>query len=124
MPAKSLHLRNAVLSAVFHGVPLAPAGPWLALHTADPGLTGAAEVTGGSYARQLASFGPVANGAVVNAEDVDFAGMPAGTLTHVGVWDALAEGNLLYTAEMAVSKRTNEGDTFRLLAGDLDITES
>ena len=124
MPAKSLYLRNAVLSAVFQGIPLAPSGPWLGLHTADPGLTGAAEVTRGAYARQPAAFGPVANGAVANAEDVDFAGMPAVTLTHIGVWDSVAGGNLLYAAEIAVPKATNAGDTFRVLLGDVDITEN
>ena len=56
------------------------------LHTADPGTTGANELTGGSpaYARQ--PIGWTDSGDGVYAGDVDPFDVPASTVTHVGLW--------------------------------------
>lgn len=62
------------------------------LHTANPGTTGANEVTGGSpaYARKSLSFA-AASGGTATASEVTF-DVPAGTYTHFGVWDAATAG--------------------------------
>lgn len=69
-------------------------------HTADPGATGASEVTGGTpaYARKAITWVP---GTVdgIYAAQVTF-DIPAATdVTHVGLWDA--SGNFLDAAEAA-----------------------
>ena len=68
----------------------------VSLHTADPGTTGADEVTGGApaYARKAASWTAGGVDGVVTAT-VTF-DVPSGvTVTHVGLWDALTAGNFL-----------------------------
>jgi hypothetical protein len=45
-----------------------------------------------------------------------------GTVSHVGVFDALTSGNLLGWAALTASKTVSSGDVFRFDAGDLDIT--
>lgn len=59
----------------------------LSLHTADPGTTGAAEVTGGTpaYARVPATW----TSGVSNQVTFD---VPAGTYTHFGTWSAITGG--------------------------------
>lgn len=57
----------------------------ISAHTADPGTTGTNEVTGGSYARQVTTWGTVATGSVTGSQIS--ASIPAGTtITHWGVW--------------------------------------
>ena len=58
----------------------------VSMHTADPGSTGANEVTGGAYARQTPSWGSSSDGTVATDADMTFE-IPAGnTVTHVGMW--------------------------------------
>lgn len=99
-----------------------PTTIYVSLHTADPAGTGANEVTGGSYARQTASFTAAAGKATSNSADIDFADMPAVTVTHISLWDAEADGNVWWEGELTASKTTNSGDTLRISAGDLDVT--
>lgn len=114
-----IELLDAVFNADAFGL---AANPYVSLHTADPGETGASEVAGGSYARQQAAFSAAAAGATENTGIIDFTGMPAVTLTHAGIWDALAAGNFLWGGALLASKVVNAGDTFRVPAGDLDVT--
>ena len=96
---------------------------YVSLHTADPGEAGANEVAGGSYARQASGgFAAAAGGTTDNDAIIDFTLMPAETMTHVGIWDAVTAGNFLIGGALAANKTTNAGDTFRIAAGDLDVT--
>lgn len=91
---------------------------YIALHTADPGETGATgEVTGGSYARvSLANSGSGFNassgGAATNIPVVQFPDPTAnwGTVTHYSKWDAASAGNCLEYAALTASKVVNSGD--------------
>jgi hypothetical protein len=125
--SKSDFLENELLDHVFNADYTAPAAVHVSLHTADPGETGADEVTGGSYARQSVTRGTGWNdatgGLVDNAAAIQFTDMPAVTVTHAGIWDAATDGNFLYGGALAASKVVNAGDTFEFPAGDLDITE-
>jgi len=103
----------------------AVAVPYVSLHTADPGETGANEVTGGAYARQSGAFGAAAAGAVANTATIDFTTMPAVTVTHVGIWDdstATATTNFVWGGALTASKSVGAGSTFRIAIGDLDVT--
>ena len=121
--ALSNFLENKVLDHVLRNTAYtSPATVYLALHTADPTEAGTGtEVSGGSYARQAVAFDAAASGATQNTSAVSFTNMPAATVTHVGVWDASTNGNLLFYGALAASKTTNAGDTFTVAAADLDI---
>lgn len=65
----------------------------ISLHTAAPGAAGANEVTGGSYARGTPTWGAVqtsaaGGGTCYLGSALDFPGLPAGTVTHFGIWTA------------------------------------
>ena len=126
--AKSNYIENKVLDAILRhtttGGGFPTANPYVSLHTADPGETGASEVSGGSYARQQAAFDAAVSGASTNSSNIDFAAMPVATVTHIGIWDALSGGNFLYHGALASSKTTTSGQTARIAAGELDITEA
>lgn len=117
-------LENELLDAVFNGSSYTPSSLYCSLHTADPGETGASEVTGGSYARQNvgASFATAASGSVSSSASISFTDMPAATVTHVGIWDAASAGNFLWGATLSASKSTNAGDTFTIASGDLTFS--
>lgn len=70
---------------------------YYSLHTADPGLTGANEATGGSpaYARELASGFPAASGGSSTNGSVTF-DLPAGTYTHWGRWSTASGSTGFY----------------------------
>ena len=118
----SNYLELKILDKVLRNVDFTVTTPYVSLHTADPGETGASEATGGSYARQSAAFDAASAGATANSAIIDFTLMPAATITHVGIWDASTSGNFLWGGALAASKTTNSGDTFRIAAGDLDVS--
>ena len=119
----SNYAENKILDAIFNATSFGLAGdPYVSLHTADPGETGANEVTGGSYARVQAGFDAAASGATSNTGAIAFTGMPACTVTHVAIWDAGAAGNCLWSGALDASKVVNAGDTSNIAAGALDVT--
>ncbi len=118
----SNYAENKLLDAVFNNTSFAVTQAYVSLHTADPGETGASEVTGGSYARQSGSFGVASGGALSNDANIVFASMPACTVTHVGVWDAATVGNFLWGGALTASKTLGAGDTLQINTGDLDVT--
>lgn len=86
---------------------------YASLHTADPGGTGASEVTGGSpaYARIAVTWDP-ASGGVVDADTstpVVF-DVPAGvTVTHGGLWSAATGGTWYGGDPVTVVNFTGQG---------------
>lgn len=125
MSAFSNYLENKVMGHVFGGVAYsAPATLYLALYTSNPdeGNTGT-EVSGGSYARQTIAF-TITNNLASNTSAIEFpvATGTWGTITHIGVMDALTTGNLLAYAQLTASKAVSAGDALRFPAGDIDIT--
>lgn len=103
-----------------------PTAWYLALFTTNPAEDGSGtEVsgTGTAYARQSVSFTVTGNTAS-NSAAVEFPTATAtyGTVTHVGVYDALSGGNLIAYAALTTSKAIDTGDVLRIPAGDLDIT--
>lgn len=118
-------LETEILDHVFGGnAYTAPATLYLALYTAAPSDTGGGtEVSGASYARQSAAM-TVSGDTATTSASVEFpaAGGSWGTVTHVGVFDALSGGNLLAYGALTASKAIDTGDIFRIPAGSLDIT--
>ena len=120
-------LETEILDHVFAGAAYtAPSTHYLALYTAAPGETGGGtEVTtsGTAYVRKAVAFTTTGN-TTSNSAAVEYPTATAsfGTVTHVGVFDALTSGNLMAYATLSSSKAIDAGDVFRVPTGDLDIT--
>jgi len=100
-----------------------PTTVYVGLYTVVPtDAGGGTQVTGGSYARQTATFSAAASGTTSNTGNIDFAGMPAATTVAIGIFDALTAGNLLLWGTLTTNKTTDAGDTLRIATGDLDIS--
>ncbi len=121
----SNYLENKLLLHTFGATAYtAPTTLYLAIHTTNPveDNTGT-EVSGSAYARQTVAFTVTTNTAS-NTAAVEFPTATGswGTLTHVGVYDALTSGNLLAYAALTTNKIIDTNDVFRVPVGDLDIT--
>lgn len=63
--------------------------PYVSLHTATPGTTGASEnANTGSYARQACSWNAASGGAMTNSTALTFATAGTVAVTHVGTWSS------------------------------------
>ena len=126
MAEMSNYLENALINATLRATTFtSPAAVYVSLHTADPTDAGSGtEVSGGSYARKSATFASPANGASATSADVTFdqATGSWGTITHIGIWDALTTGNLLYHTPLTTSKTIVTGDIFKIASGSLTVT--
>ncbi len=90
LPAASA---NAAVNAIL----VAATVYYLSLHTADPGTTGASEVTGGSYARQPISVGAGVSGTATSSDAQSFTNMPAvAGGVWIGIWSAATGGTFLW----------------------------
>ena len=101
-----------------------PSTVYLALFTAAPSdAGGGTEVSGGSYARQAVTLSAASGGASSNSADITFPQATAdwGTVTHCALMDAASGGNMLMWTALDASKTVNNGDTFKISAGDLDV---
>ena len=100
---------------------------WVGLHTRDPGRTGANEVVGNGYARQLGMFRQGVEGISALGNLIDFMEMPSATVTHIGLWDAVMDGTFIWSGalerdEDGNPRRTNFGDFFRVPEGNVVVS--
>lgn len=99
-----------------------PATVYGALYTtATTDAGGGTEVTGGSYARQPVSLGAAVAGIATNSASVNFSNMPAVTVTHFGLRDALTAGNLLMHNALTAPVTLTAGQTFTFQVGELQV---
>jgi hypothetical protein len=126
MAACSDYLEEKILDYVLRDTAdWAPSAVYLSLHTADPTDDDGEECSGGSYARQAIAFNAAGSNAAGVTENTDvetFSGMPAATVTHIGIHDASSSGNLLFHGALAASKAVAAGDTVQFAAGAITIT--
>lgn len=80
------------------------------------------EVTGGSYASQTATFSASSSGSTSNSADLVFNGMPACTVVGVEVWDSAGSPVRIWYGALTASKAVNSGDTFKITAGQLQLS--
>lgn len=122
----SNYLENALINVTLRNTAYtSPTTVYVSLHTADPTDAGTgAEVSGGSYARKSATFAAPSNGVSATSADVTFDQATAswGTITHIGIWDALTTGNMLYHTPLTTSKTIDSGDIFKIASGSLTVT--
>ena len=126
MAEMSNYLENALINGTLRGTSYtAPTTTYLALYTNDPtdADTGT-EITGGSYVRQAITFSSPSGGATSNSSAIEFPQATAdwGTITYVGIRDAVTSGNLLYHTALDTSKTISNGDIFKITSTNLSVT--
>lgn len=109
------------------GAATRPTAWWVGLFTAAPSDTGGGtEVSGGAYARQSISFSVSGTSPTLatNTAQIDFPTATAswGTITHIGIFDAVTTGNLIWWGALTASKTVAIDDVFRFIAGAIDLT--
>ena len=126
MAEMSDYLENKILDHVLKNTTYnSPSTVYLGLFTSNPtdANTGV-EVTGGSYARQTIPFAAASGGVSATNATIEFPQATAtwGTVSHVGIMDALTSGNLLFHTPLTTSKLIDTGDIFRVASGNLTVT--
>ncbi len=111
----STYLANNLLDHVLKTASFPqPTNVYASLHSADPGTTGASELSGGAYARvQHNTWNAAASGSATNSGLITF---PTATAdwtqaTHFGLWDASTAGNFLGGGALDTAKTVQNGDT-------------
>ena len=109
------------------GTATRPTAWYVALYTAAPSdAGGGTEVSTGGYTRQSVTFDAASSpgGTTSNSGTVSFtaSGADYGTVTHIGIFDAVSSGNLLWHGAMTASKTIADGDTLEFSAGNIDLT--
>lgn len=135
------YLENKLVDHIFRNQTFtAPANLYVSLHTADPGETGANEISGNNYSRatvasSLANWAGTQSagsttassgtgGQTSNNGSITFA-TPSGswgTVTHFAIWDASTTGNPLLYGQLTIAKTINNGDTVSFSNGTLTVT--
>lgn len=100
---------------------VAPAGTFIKLHTADPGVAGATAPSV-NVTRVAATFGAAAGGAIALSNAPAFTMTATETITHISVWDASTLGNLLWTSALTVAKPVVNTDTLTFTAIGVSLT--
>jgi hypothetical protein len=128
MAALSDHAEALLLDWLMtNGSATRPTAWYVALYTAAPSDSGGGtEVSGNGYARQAVTFAAATSpgGTTSNTGAVTFtaSGGNWGTITHIGIHDAVSSGNLLWHGAMTASKTVNDGDTLEFSIGNIDLT--
>lgn len=102
-----------------------PAAVYVGLYTVAPSDSASGtEVSGGSYARQSATFTAASGGSSANDTNIDFNGMPACTVVAVGIFTSAtpASNDLLFWSTLATSRTLLAGDAIRISTGALSVT--
>ena len=128
------YLEDKIMNHVFGSTTFTkPTNYYVGLLTATPSDSAAGtEVTGGSYARQVCAFTITGTGTAqaANTSAITFPTATAdwGIVGWVGVYDALASGNLVAYQNLQKSdfsttttKTINDGDIFKFNASTIKI---
>tara|TARA_R110000868_G_scaffold8081_2_gene41806 strand:- start:31072 stop:31464 length:393 start_codon:yes stop_codon:yes gene_type:complete len=104
-----------------------PTGWYVALYTAAPSDSGGGtEVSGFNYSRKAITFAAATSpdGTTSNTNTLLFTatGGAWGTVTHLGIFDAVSAGNLLWHGALTTSKTIADGDSLEFLSADIVLT--
>ncbi|MCH7909854.1 MAG: hypothetical protein IIB38_09595 [Candidatus Hydrogenedentes bacterium] len=127
MAELSTYMEDRIVNFMRNVAITGQAAVYVGLWTNDDGLeanTQTSEVSGGSYARELAGLSASSDGTSSNAGDITFTTATAswGTITTVALLDASTGGNVIMYSALDASKTVASGDTFKMNTGDLDVT--
>ena len=98
---------------------------YVSLHTADPGTTGASEVTRGTYARVAVTWNSPSGGSVSNSGALSI-NLPASTTaSYFGVWSATTAGTYYIGGALSPSVTTGaSAGVITIASGSLSVTAS
>jgi hypothetical protein len=90
---------------------------YISAHDASPGLTGANEISGGSYTREAGTWNAASGGSMTLNGTVTL-DIPSGnTITYLGLWDIASAGTAAnFMGQVAISSEAFGSD------GTLDVT--
>ncbi|GFZ30725.1 hypothetical protein CSC2_12510 [Clostridium zeae] len=121
----SNYLEDKLLNLVLRNTAYTqPTTVYLALYTSDPGeADSGTEVSGGAYVRQAITFGVPSSNTVSNTNTITFPVATAswGTVTHVGIRDAVSAGNLLFSAALGTSQAVGVNNQMIFNAGQVTV---
>lgn len=95
---------------------------YASLHTADPGTTGASEVSGGSpaYARKSVTWNTAASGNLDNSNTSVFDVPGSTTVAYFGLWSASSGGTFYGGGSLSASETFASQGQYTL--SDADVT--
>lgn len=100
-------------------------GRYISLHTADPGISGGGEVTGGAYARQPVTFAQSGSNPTVASNNavVQYPTATAnwGTVNFYGIWSAASGGTFYGGYPVTLPKAVGVDDIVRWDVNKLQI---
>ena len=98
---------------------------YISLHTADPGTTGASEVSGGAYARVAVTWNAPSAGTVTNSGALSI-NLPASTTaSYFGIWSAVTAGTYYIGGALSPSVTTGaSAGTVAIASAGLSIAAS
>jgi hypothetical protein len=97
---------------------------FVSLHTADPGTTGASELSGGSYARVAVAWNAAASGARTNSGALSINIPATTTVTYFGVWSLVSGGVYYIGGALSPSVTSTTAGLVTIAAGALSVTAS
>jgi len=126
MGSFSDYMENQIINHMLRNQAYTPPSTlYVALYTVTPSdAGGGTEVSGGSYARQTVTFSVASSGSTSNSADITFPQATAdwGTIVAIGVLDNSTGGNLIAWGALTANKTVNNGDQFKIPAGNLTLT--
>ena len=122
----SNYLEDQLVNHVFRAASfVSPTNVYVGLFPGDPGETGTAvsELSANGYQRTVAHFAAPIGGVSSNDQDVIFpvASGNWATITHIGIFDGSAVGNMLFYGKLATPVTISSGNNFRLPVGNLSV---
>ena len=120
-------LELALLNSTLNGAAFTPVNdPYISLWTSNPtdAETGT-EVSGGSYARVTSAFPNATTNTVQTSSDITSPAATAtwGTVGWIGLHSApTGTGNMIYHTALDAAKTIDDGDVFKITAGNLSVT--
>jgi len=92
---------------------------YVSLHTADPGLTGTSEVSGGSpaYARKAITWTAASASATSNSAQIVFDVPTSTTIRYLGYWSAATSGTFYGSRILDTAQTFSSQGTYTLAIG-------
>lgn len=96
---------------------------WVKLHIGDPGAAGTSNPAAETTRKQVTFGSAAASGAISNTVDIQWTALPADeVISHVSLWTASTGGTWLGNDALLDPQSVNEGGSFTIPTGDLDLT--
>lgn len=96
---------------------------YVSLHSANPGDTGASEVTDANYARQAATFNVDSSTGVATLSNALTwpASSGAYQVTHIGIWDSESGGNCMFRQALNTTENVEANGIPTFAAGEITV---